>query len=82
MPDDQGTTPTTTPVITPAPIAASSPARTTTSHCARLTTGDRTWVNGEAKAGTPEVKDGIRRANEEVGLDRSWDGVGVIECKF
>ncbi|KAI9464317.1 hypothetical protein HD554DRAFT_2040707 [Boletus coccyginus] len=52
------------PVRVPAISTATTAALTTTSHCARLTTGDWTCVNGAANAGTPAVNEGINAANE------------------
>jgi hypothetical protein len=56
-----GTTPTKIATNVTAQISPRTAERMTTSHWARMTTGDRTRVIGALKAGTPAVKEGIMK---------------------
>lgn len=68
-----GTTPTKMATNVTAQISPRTAERMTTSHWARITTGDRTRVMGALKAGTPAVKEGIMK---EARGERLELGVG------
>lgn len=68
-----GTTPTKIATNGMAQISPRTAERMTTSHWARITTGDRTRVIGVLKAGTPAVKEGIMK---ETRGERLELGVG------
>lgn len=76
-PRAHGTTPMITPTMAPVMRNAIIPDLTTTSHCARFTTGDWMSVNGAANAGTPAVKDGRLNGREKFRCSFSGTGIEV-----